>query len=275
MNQKIIKKLQKYFRNRKDVAFAFLFGSQSKGLQRKISDWDIAIYLNDNLSKDQMLKNRDDILSELNDIIHQEIDLVLLNIAKPTIADVAMRYGLVLTINDEESYLKQLLKVSAQATDFRNFSDSFWQIKQSAQSLTPVERHHLQKIIDFLETEIKDFEQWQQINQFEYERNKAKRLQLERWVERIVNALIDASKILLASFKKPLPDTYADTLKNLYQLEGIFDFSYSKELSQWADLRNIIAHEYLDLLWQKISKFLNEAKPQLEKFIDTTKKLLS
>jgi predicted nucleotidyltransferase len=39
-----IKTLKDYFENRKDVAFAVLFGSQAKGKATKLSDIDIAVY---------------------------------------------------------------------------------------------------------------------------------------------------------------------------------------------------------------------------------------
>src|SRR5574337_484948 len=39
-----IKNLKIYFSNRKDIAFAFLFGSQAKGTATQLSDIDIAVY---------------------------------------------------------------------------------------------------------------------------------------------------------------------------------------------------------------------------------------
>jgi predicted nucleotidyltransferase len=39
-----IKALKTYFENRRDIAFAFLFGSQARGTATKISDIDIAVY---------------------------------------------------------------------------------------------------------------------------------------------------------------------------------------------------------------------------------------
>ncbi len=42
---KEIEKLKNYFKKRKDVLMAFLFGSQMKNLARKSSDFDIAILL--------------------------------------------------------------------------------------------------------------------------------------------------------------------------------------------------------------------------------------
>ncbi|MCK4244184.1 MAG: nucleotidyltransferase domain-containing protein, partial [Candidatus Omnitrophica bacterium] len=41
---KRIKLLKEYFEKQPSVILAFLFGSRVKGLDRKISDWDIAVY---------------------------------------------------------------------------------------------------------------------------------------------------------------------------------------------------------------------------------------
>lgn len=71
----------------------------------------------------------------------------------------------------------------------------------------------------------------------------------------------------MPSSKKPIPDTYVDAIKNLYQLQDLFDIAYTEKLSQWVDLRSIIVHKHLDLIWKKLLKFLNEVKPQLETFL--------
>jgi len=39
------KSLSAYFKTRRDIAFAFLFGSQARGNASKLSDIDIAVYL--------------------------------------------------------------------------------------------------------------------------------------------------------------------------------------------------------------------------------------
>lgn len=82
---------------------------------------------------------------------------------------------------------------------------------------------------------------------------------MERWIENIVSSSIDIAKVLLASSKKQLPDTYVDTLILLSILPG-FEEEKAKKLASFARLRNIIAHEYLDLRFSQIQNFLKEAK---------------
>jgi predicted nucleotidyltransferase len=48
-----IKALKKYFEKKPEVILAFLFGSQSKNLAGKISDYDIAVLLKESSKKEK------------------------------------------------------------------------------------------------------------------------------------------------------------------------------------------------------------------------------
>jgi uncharacterized protein YutE (UPF0331/DUF86 family) len=97
---------------------------------------------------------------------------------------------------------------------------------------------------------------------------------IERWVENLVNCSIDIAKILLASEKKATPDTYREMLKNLALLPG-FDEQIALKLSSFSKLRNILAHEYLDIRFNQIEKFLNEFEPAFMALLDFTRKFLT
>ena len=61
-----------YLKARKDILFAYLFGSLTSGMLKPLSDIDIAVYL----------KKRLEIIGDLADILKtDEIDLVILNTA--------------------------------------------------------------------------------------------------------------------------------------------------------------------------------------------------
>ena len=78
---------------------------------------------------------------------------------------------------------------------------------------------------------------------------------MERWIEGIINALIDTAKIILASEKKQMPGSYEEALVNFSSLAGL-DERQSQKLASFAKLRNILAHEYLDILYGKIQDFI-------------------
>jgi len=46
------------------------------------------------------------------------------------------------------------------------------------------------------------------------------------------------------------------------------------KLSRWVSLRNIISHEYLDIRWTSIQKFISESKPFYEDFFKKVKNYL-
>ena len=106
-----------------------------------------------------------------------------------------------------------------------------------------------------------------------YLNDRIRRRSVERWVENIVNASIDISKILLASEKKKLPDTYREVLDSLCELPG-FDKGLSVKLADNTKLRNVLAHEYLDLRFEKLQSFVLSADGVYKKLISYVNKVI-
>jgi uncharacterized protein YutE (UPF0331/DUF86 family) len=96
---------------------------------------------------------------------------------------------------------------------------------------------------------------------------------LERWVENLVNASIDIAKILLASEKQPLPQTYRETLWRLKTLPG-FQGEWVDGLAEHARLRNILAHEDLDLRFRYLFEFVSSAESLYSSLIEATEQFL-
>jgi len=127
-------------------------------------------------------------------------------------------------------------------------------------------RFRLIKHITFLENELKDFETFQTLSWKEYNDDRGKRRNVERWIENIINSSIDIAKLTLTSEGHPLPDTYKDVVKNL-SLVSDFSEEGIEKLSGWVSLRNIISHEYLDIRWASIQKFISESRRFYEDFL--------
>ena len=53
-----------------------------------------------------------------------------------------------------------------------------------------------------------------------------------------------------------------------------FDEERGKKMEKWAMLRNIVAHEYLDIRWNAIRDFVNEGKPLLDEVYRTVSEKL-
>ena len=94
----------------------------------------------------------------------------------------------------------------------------------------------------------------------DYREDKMKRRGIERWAENILNATIDIAKITLASEKKLMPRTYEEALLNFGSLSGLSE-EEARRISKFANLRNILAHKYLEILYVRLEKFIQEALP--------------
>ena len=123
--------------------------------------------------------------------------------------------------------------------------------------MSEIDRNRLYRILDFLESELADYPQFQHITRKRYLTESSFRRNVERWIENIVNASIDISKILLASNHGHVPATYRESLQNLSLFDG-FSNKTAEDLARFSRLRNILAHEYLDIRYREIEAFLKE-----------------
>ena len=122
------------------------------------------------------------------------------------------------------------------------------------------------KHITFLEGELKDYDIFQTLTWKEYMIDRSKRRNVERWIENIINSSIDIAKIVLTSEAIPLSDTYKGIVASL-SLVPDFAEKDMETLSNWVRLRNIISHEYLDIRWTSIKRFIAETKSLYEGFL--------
>lgn len=118
--------LKEYFKSRKDVAFAFLFGSQARGNATKLSDVDIAAYFYPKqrhpIEYEEVVfyEGEDDIWTDLERILKREVELLILNRVSATVSSRAIR-GVPLAINDWGLYLDFMEIVSSEGEDFMDF----------------------------------------------------------------------------------------------------------------------------------------------------------
>lgn len=276
-----LNQLKAYFKNRDDVLMAFLFGSQSKGQESQRSDWDIGVYLKPpGKSKlewegSRLYKQKTDkIWGDLIDKLHTDnVDLVILNSAPAHTAHIIIK-GLPLIIKDKSLYLEFMSHITDEAIDYcqmvNEYADIYWRSK----SLSIEDAKNLKTRLIFLENEIREFAKFKTFSQQKYIEDRDSKRNVERWVENLVNCALDISKILLASAHQDVPDTYKEIFLKLSVLPK-FSSSLAKTLANWAGLRNIIAHEYLDLRWHRqIKPFVDTAEPYLKSFIKAIKKYL-
>jgi uncharacterized protein YutE (UPF0331/DUF86 family)/predicted nucleotidyltransferase len=255
--------LARYFEDRSQVAMAFLFGSRATGRHTLESDIDVAVYFHPEggrleWEEEKKYPLEESVWQEVEEITGLETDLVVLNRAPSTLAFSILQDGLPLVIKDRSLYWRFYLLTSSAAEDFRSFAREFREIKQRSLSLSEVDRDRLVRILDFLQAELADLPQFEGIERNRYMQDASFRRNAERWAENLVNAAIDIAKIILSSSGKRIPQTYRQALSDLTLLEG-FDRDTAAKLGGFARLRNILAHEDLDLRYERIASFIREA----------------
>src|SRR3989344_1223179 len=276
MNKEILEKLKTYFASRDEVVMAFLFGSRAEGRARDGSDWDIGVYfrpkIRGELETKEQYVSESKISGEVTRLLGAETDVVVLNRARPSLVFDVLNSGEVLANKDETLYLELLSKTHYEAVDYWNFVKEFWDIRQQATSLTPKARALLVEHLTFLENELADFQKFKDLPWKEYQENRGQRREIERWVENVVMSLLDIAKIVLASEKKDVPQTYNETIKQF--AIAFTDEKTAEKLAEFAELRNLVVHEYLDLRFERIKRFIEEAGTQFPMIIEKIKGII-
>lgn len=126
--------------------------------------------------------------------------------------------------------------------------------------------------VDYLEKELPFFSEYErEIDWRVYELQRSKRLEVERWVESLINATLDISKMLLAIRGEEIPETSREVLfkmsAHIYDKE-----EEAQAFSELAKIRNTLAHRYLDLRWIDIKRFLQIAPELYPRFLEFVKK---
>ena len=280
-----IERLKDYFAKRDDIVMAFLFGSQAKGAPfvHSHSDWDIGVYFiptTGRLEWEELGRSypaEDDVARDVCDILASDtVDLLVMNRAPAGVVYSALR-GLALAMKDRALWTALMLTVGREAEDYYEMAHEFFEVSERSRSLTSFDRHRLERILQFLGEQVSRYPYFQDPGQFsetEYRDDPRKRNDIERWVENSIYATIDVSKILLASRKVLIPETYralvAGAARTL-DLPGDF----SDRFDGWVRLRNVLAHEYLDVKWQRLSAFAATSEPYICQFLDAAKRSLN
>ncbi|MBI5408438.1 MAG: DUF86 domain-containing protein [Nitrospirae bacterium] len=134
-------------------------------------------------------------------------------------------------------------------------------------------KHRLLKHLKFIEDEIKDYPKFRQLTKDEYFKDKDRRRSVERWIENIINSSIDISKVILTLEDRRLPDTYKEIVLSLSYINGL-KIDSAETLAGWVWFRNVIAHEYLDIRWASIKRFVDETEAGYTNFIQAVEAYL-
>jgi len=137
--------------------------------------------------------------------------------------------------------------------------------------LNRADRSKLIPHIAYLENELSFLSEYErEIDWKAYQSQRSKRLELERWVECLINATLDISKMVLTMRGEEIPETSREVLFRIGS--GIYDSEEDAEsFSELAKIRNTLAHRYLDIKWQDIKRFLEIAPELISPFLEFIK----
>ena len=99
-----------------EIAFASLFGSRARGDERPDSDWDVAVYLREDLSAHDRFRLRLRLAAELEDL--GRVDVGILNDAPPFLAHRAIM-GERLLVRDPSALVRFSVRTVARSEDGR------------------------------------------------------------------------------------------------------------------------------------------------------------
>lgn len=268
----MIEKLSAYFRERKDIGFSVLFGSIARKTEQPQSDIDVGIYFYPasgelEIEDEVYYASEDSIWSDVESLAGRETDLLVMNRAPSRIVYTALTEGIPLFTVDANLRWRVIQACGNMFEEYTRFSESFYAVKARSLSLSDADRDRLMRIVDFLETEINDIGQFTDLSYRIYAGDSAFRRNIERWIENLVNASIDAAKIIIASEKQTIPQTYRETIDRLKTLPK-FQPELVDVLASHTRLRNILAHEYLDIRYRHIERFTHRAEQTYLQFIE-------
>ena len=117
------KRLLEFMRGQEYIKLAHLFGSVAKGKEGKLSDVDIAVFLDESLNKKEIINLQLKVISELTSILKTDrVDLIVMNNAPLLLKYDIIRYGKILK-DDKETKIKVESGVLSDYLDMKYYID--------------------------------------------------------------------------------------------------------------------------------------------------------
>lgn len=123
------------------------------------------------------------------------------------------------------------------------------------------------KRLAFARVELDDLKEFQVTTYEIYYQNRSDRRNIERMIENLFNAANDIAKVILAGENIPIPETYREAYLEL-GTQGIIQIEIASQMAGFSRLRNILAHQYLNIRWEMIRNFLDSGLGVLNAYFE-------
>ncbi|MCD6521485.1 nucleotidyltransferase domain-containing protein [Candidatus Calescamantes bacterium] len=119
----LLSELKERLEKEKDIIFAYIIGSYAKGKRCPLSDFDIAVYIENN---QEIFDRKISLNSLITDILKtDEVDLIILNEASPLFIHHSLRNGKLLFSKDEKKRISFLVKNLKEYFDMQYYYERF------------------------------------------------------------------------------------------------------------------------------------------------------
>ncbi len=120
----IIQTLQNKLEDKKEIVFAYLFGSKVEGRSNKLSDIDIAIYVNrKKVIESSIYGYKSEMIVELEEVLNSKVDLVILNETSLFLAYYIIKDGKIIINRSDKERAAFHFRVVRDYLDFKPFID--------------------------------------------------------------------------------------------------------------------------------------------------------
>lgn len=103
------------------VVFAYLFGSQATGKASRLSDIDLALYLNESTVKSERFEIRLDVTAELNSMMKNPVDVIILNDVPLSLRYEVLKHGKLILCKDREKRIETEITILSKYLDRRYY----------------------------------------------------------------------------------------------------------------------------------------------------------
>ena len=114
------KKIAGYFRKKKEVIAVYLFGSHAEGKNRKLSDIDIGILLDED-SLDFANEKKKEYAAVLGRSTRKDIDAIILNLAGEGLLRQVFLKGKCIVVNDSRKLAQSKMVMFAKIAEFGHY----------------------------------------------------------------------------------------------------------------------------------------------------------
>ncbi|MHB1126526.1 MAG: type VII toxin-antitoxin system HepT family RNase toxin [Bacillota bacterium] len=142
--------------------------------------------------------------------------------------------------------------------------------------MSPLDKSQKESIIrrlSFVQVELEDLKAFHGLNRETYSKDRLVTRNVERIAENIANALIDIGKVVLSGENIIIPGTYREIFGSLSEV-GMIPGQLAQSLADLSRARNVLAHQYLDIKWEMVERFILEAPESVTRFMEIIWNLL-